>query len=462
MMPRIHCLAVALLTLLGLAAVPVRTYAQLTIPGVLGSQLAESERGDPISLTLLQPFRGPLPAEGVTLGALNEVTVHSSKRAVGVVDDLHANGRFISAVIATGRSRGAPQILVRWPQIDEGGAMNDHGTLLNLHGHFEEPQIRLLWAHRPDRRFYIGYSQTRYTADGTTNLYQNIFTIFPDTPPFHLETQTRLATLGAVVPLARRVTAEVLLGRGTSPGSLTVEDSTARLQIPLQDAGTVAAGALRYHAAPRSTLFLFGSLSDFSGTGAVLREGDRSIGTGTTTRREDEIGLGWQRDISASRRLTLHYDRSHARWDTQGLIPDPRDLNTQLPLASNLNYHAGYRVGKQMWGLSWEHEARARHTLRVGYDYVIVATHIQADYNARVFGFPHGDESSQDQTGLRGHLIQIRYAFPVSGLNSALSVSQVIPARLRGGSHGIGGGGGGGGTTTYGGWTLGWSLNHPF
>ena len=438
--------------------------AQISYPSLLSTPFDDSPSLSGLSPTLLQPRPETLPAPGITWEGRDELTVHTNKGRQGLLEDIHANGSLWTLRAALRKSAAAPQLYLSQRSLETGLIDNDGGKALQWRGHFRQPEIRLSWPLPHRGLAYAGYRETTYDADGTTRLYENVFTIFPQTPPFRYESREYLALAGLRLPLSASWTAEAVLGRREEPSRLTLSQPVASTQIilPFGDSGITMLLALRQRLTHSSSLTAFFGGETLQGTGSVEREMARIVGSANTTHRQESGGLGWQRNFGEHRTLGVFLETSRDRWQTSGFVPDPRGLQTTYPLTSDLHYGASYTLRKEGLGVRWSHITSGRQEFHGMAQLLHLSVRSDADYAIRYFGLPKAGRTSYQQARVQVILLSGRYVYPWKRFRFGLEATQLIPLGAGGGGGGNGGGSDGGGSgeaaserrMTSGGWAL--------
>ncbi len=440
--------------------------AQVSAPSLLDSQFDGPDEETALHLTLLQPFSGPAPTPGVTWEGRDELTVHTNKGRQGLLEDLHANGSLLTLRLSLGRSPSAPRLLLRRESLETGGTDNESGDALYFRGHFRRPEAALSWPLPRQGLASVGYRQTDYTADGTTHLYNNLFTIFPDTPPFRYEGRERLVWAGARSPLAKTWQVEGIVGSESEPSQILLRQDGLPTQValPMRDAGLTALLAAQRRLPRGEILSAYIGGEHLSGRDEVDREGGRAIGTAVTTHREAGGGLGWLRPFGGSRRLGLYAEIADDRWETRGFVPDPGELQTRYSLTSDLRYAARYSAAKRTLGASWEQNYHSGQTLHGTIQFLTLTLHADAAYSVRFFGLARSGQTFYEPSHLRAFLLRGRYTVPINHLRLGLEASQLVPlANHSGGSNQASTGlPDPDRRTTTGGWALNLRIERPF
>lgn len=431
--------------------------AQISYPELLTSQFEDSPSPSGLYSTLLQsrPDTNLLP--GVSWEVKDELTVHVNKGRQGLVEDIHASGSLLRLRANLGNSSRCPQLVLSRRTLETGLVDNDGGKALHFRGHLYQPEIRLDWPVTHRMLAYAGYRETSYAADGTTHLYDGIFTIFPTTPPFRYQGRERLALVGLQLPLSRTWSFEAVAGRKEEPSRIQLSETgdATRLTLPFGNTGLTGLIAIRRRLSDRTSLLAYLGGESLRGIRAVERESSRDVGSAETTQREESLGLGFQREFGAHRTLSFFLESSREHWRTQGFVPDPRLLQTGYSLTSNLHYGASYAISKDGLGMRWSQIGSSGQELHIAARLLQVSLRGDANYDVRFFGLLKTGRTTYRQDRLQVLLLQSRYIYPVKSFRIGMEASQLIPLRSGGGP------GGGGGASdnadhrvTSGGWML--------
>jgi hypothetical protein len=193
------------------------------------------------------------------------------------------------------------------------------------------------------------------------------------------------------------------------------------------------------------------------------------VGQSADARLTRTTGLGWQRRFGGSRALTIYGEQDQQRWDVHGEVPTPSEIGIDEPYAHDLFFSAGYDVRDEVVGVSWNENYGANHALYLDYRYGEVQANVDASEGLILLFFPAGQATNESIDNLNGHILQIRYRFPIWRLQAMLGALQVIPATSGASTSGVttSSGGGTGGSAlgprhTYGGWALTWQLGYEF
>ena len=280
-----------------------------------------------------------------------------------------------------------------------------------------------------DGQVYLGVRGSAYNADGTTRLYESIFTIFPQTPPFRYQGRERLVLGGLCLPLSRLWTAEAAAGYKDEPNRLELSESGSAAQVlfPLRDSGVTSSLAIRRQLTGDTALFLALSGERLSSKAPVEREGGRQIGEALTTHREAGWGTGWQKAFGPRRTLGLFWETAQERWETGGAVPNPADLQIQYALTSDLHYGAQYALTRHAFGINWSQQDRRQRSLQASVQLLALQVHAEAAYDIRFYGLPQAGRTSYTQNNLRVAVIHVGYAFPLRPVQLGLEASQLIP-----------------------------------
>ena len=455
-----------LLILLLLPLLPAA--GQVSAPGLLDSQFSGTGGSAAMRLTLLQPFRGESDAPGIAWEGRDELTVHVNKGKQGLLEDLHANGSVLSVRVLLGHSAFAPRLLLRREQLGIGAVDNESGDALHFRSRFDQPEGRLTWPLRNGGQAYAGYRTSSYEANGTTRLYDNIFTVFPQTPPFQYREQERLALAGLSRPVSHWWSLEAVAGYKEEPSSFALSQAGSPVQIvlPLRDSGITSMVAVRRRLAPDRALFAYLGGERLSGTAAVEREGSRQIGEAVTTHREASWGVGWQRSFGERRSVGIFWETAQERWQTLGTVPNPGDLQTQYAFTSDLHYGGQYALTRHTLGLNWDQQDRHDRTWQGSVQFLTLKVNADAAYDVRFYGLRRAGQTTYSRNNLRAAAVRLGYTFPLHPLRIGLEVSQLIPFPGAKASHS-----GVSGTTgpadpnsrsTSGGWTLSLKVERLF
>lgn len=434
--------------------------AQVSYPGLLESRFDDTRTLSGLASTLLQSHPETLAEPGIVWQGSDELTVHTNKSREGLLEDAHANGSFAALRVALRKSPNAPQLVLSQRTLAAGLVDNEGGKAFHLSGNLRQPEARLLLSLRHHGLTYLGCRETTYNASGTTTLYNNLFTIFPKTPPFRYEGRERMVLAGLRLPLSPAWTAEGIVGYNAEPSRVVLhQDGTStQIMLPFNASGLTALLAVRRRLTARSNLLAYLSGESLRGTAAVQRESSRSIGSADTTHRESGGGLGWQQTLGERRTFGVFLETARDRWQTSGFVPDPGDLQTNYPLTSDLHYAAGYTLRKDTLGIRWTQTASGRQEFQGNIQLIQASLHGEADYAVRLFGLPKSGQTTYRADHLRVLLLRGEYTLPWRRFRFGLEASQLIP--LGSGSSGSGGGSSGGGAasadhrTTSGGWAL--------
>jgi len=445
------------LALLG-GGVPAQ--AQVSYPGLLNSQFDDSPVQMGMQATALQPTFSALPSPGISWEERDELTVHTDKGRRGLLDDLHANGSLVTVRAALGPSAASPQLLLRRQSLETGLTDNEGSQDFRGRGHFRQPEARLLWPLSHHGLAYAGYRQTIYNLDGTTRLYDNIFTIFPSPPPFRYEGREQLVLVGLRVPLSPDWTVETIAGQKAEPSRLTLHQDGTAIQVilPLHDAGATGLLAARRRLPGGSALLLYVGGEALRGSAAVEREAAHSIGAADTTHNQQSGGLGWQHPFGGRRSLGVFLETARDRWQTQGFVPDPGALQTGYRLTSDLHYGASYVIRKDLLGVRWSQIYSGHQVFHGTLQLIQLSLRGDADYAVRYFGLGKAGQTSYQQNRLRVLLLRGSYAIPWNRFRLGLEASQLIPLGAGSGgsasSGGVSAGPDSDPRTTSGGWAL--------
>jgi len=436
--------------------------AQVSYPGLLTSEFDDPQTPLGMAPTLLQSRPEILPPPGAVWEGHDELTVHADKGRQGLLEDVHANGYKVGVRAALGPSPNTPQLVLSRFSLDTGLADNEGGKAFHLRGRFRQPEVRLLWPLRHGDLAYAGYQETEYEANGTTRLYDGLFTIFPQTPPFLYQGRKHLALAGLRVSLSLDWTAEAVAGQVSEPSRLTLhqDGNATQFTLPFGDSGRTVLLAIRRRLTPQSSLTAYLSGESLHGSGNVMREQERVIGSTDTTHREDGGGLEWQRAFGEHRTVGFFAEASRDRWQTRGFIPDPRALQTGYPFASDLSYGASYVIRKNAVGVRWRQATAAGREFQGNIQLVEASVFGDAHYAIRDFGLQKMGQTLYREDKLHFLLLRGSYRVPWQRFRLGLEASQLVP--LGGGGSGRGGSAGGGGSgatsvdrrTTTGGWAL--------
>lgn len=444
--------------------------AQVSYPGLLNSGFDDPQTPLGMAPTLLQSRPEALPPQGAVWEGRDELTVHTNKGSQGLLEDVHANGFRVGVRAALGKGPDAPLLVLSRFSLETGFADNEGGKAFHLRGQFRQPEARLLWPLRHQGLAYAGYQETDYEASGTTRLYDGLFTIFPQTPPFLYQGRKHLALAGLRLPLSANWTAEVVAGQVSEPSRLTLHQSgnATQFTLPFGDSGRTALLAVRRRLDSRTGLTAYVSGESLRGSGEVLREQGRVIGSANTAHREDGGGLEWQQAFGERRTVGVFAEASRDRWQTRGVIPDPRTLQTGNPFTSDLLYGASYVIRKNAVGMRWRQATVGGREFLGNLQFVEASVFGEADYSVRDFGLQKIGQTTYRQDHLHLLLLRGSYLVPWHRFRFGLEASQIVP--LGGGSNGGAGGGGssGGGVaspdrrTTTGGWALNLRIERLF
>jgi len=403
--------------------------AQVSYPALLDSQFDSSDTETAMHLTLLRPFGAATPGPGVSWEGRDELTVHTNKGKEGLLEDFHANGSIVFLRLPLGHSSHSPLLVLRRQTMDTGAVDNESNDALHFRGRLRRPEIQFLWPISPQALAYAAYRRTDYDVNGTTRLYENLFTIFPSTPPFQYDGRERLELAGLRYSLSSAWTLEFVGGRQSEPSRLmlTQDNLPTQVTLPLRDAGYTSLLAVRRRLSAVSDVSAYVGRNRLAGTDAVLREGSRTIGNATTTHRESSAGVGWLRVLSPRRRLGIYGEVTRDNWETQGVVPNPGELQNNYPLTSDLHYDARYTAAKRALGVSWNQSYGGGQELHGNLQFLTLDLHAKADYTVRYLFLAKSGQTSYNQSALRALLLRGDYAFPIKSLRVALEASQLIP-----------------------------------
>lgn len=443
--------------------------AQLSLPDVTDTLFDRTDGSLNSRPLLLAPFADGLSRTGIALQGEDQQTVRQTQPGRGVLEDLHANSS--GAIVRVGSGSNRLWGYLHAEHLSDSGTLDQPPTTIGLSGNLDETDAAVIW---PIQKFTLrmGYEHDRYSAGGQSSLYANLFDIFPPEPPLSLDKREDLGTASLAFHVASAWIIEADLGVEGSPGhvALTSPSSPANLIIPLSDHGASYLYTLEYMASRESSLYAFAGSGSFHGSGNITTN-LATVGQSADSRLTRTAGLAWRRRFGGSRELTLYAEQDQQRWAIHGGVPNPSQIGIDQPYAHDLFFNAGYDVRDEIAGLSWSQSYGANHSLYLDYRFGEIQANVTAGEGLILFLFPAGQETNQSIDNLNGHILQVRYRFPLWKMQATLGALQVIPATSRASTSGIttssgGGSGAGGGALgprhTYGGWALTWQLGYSF
>ena len=207
---------------------------------------------------------------------------------------------------------------------------------------------------------------------------------------------------------------------------------------------------------------------------------DRYVGDARSTysQRTQGVALQWTRGAHGAQIVSVLAASALTRFGTQASNLRTDLVGIDASGADRVGYYVSGRLTQRIVGVSYEKSVPAGRRFRADYRYIELPTYVKYGSLARFFllGTDIGD--TFDVPDARGHLLRLRYGFPVRfgkrrgdpdrAPIALFDAAQVVPLpiRNRGGGNASGneGGSAGGDTSskTRGGWTLGFALIQPF
>lgn len=446
-------------------------FAQLSLPNVTDSLFDRTDGGVNGRPLLLAPFAGGLTRPGIAAQGEDEETVRQTQPGRGVLEDFHANTQSAIARLGAGTNTHGFWAYLHAEHLANSGTLNQGATVLGLSGNLNESDLGLVWPIR-HLALRLSYEHDRYTAGGQSNVYANLFGIFPPEPPLSFEKSEDLGEASVVYQIAPAWNVEADFAEESSPGDVTLTDPTSltSLTVPISDHGGVYTYTLRYAPSREAAIYAFAGSGSFHGNGNIDREAGLVVGQSTDSRLSRQGGLAWQERFGGSRALTLYGEQDQERWKVAGGIPNPAQIGINLSGARDLGFGADYDIRTYIAGLSWDERYGASHSLYLDYRYGQIFANLAASEGAVLYIFPTGQSTIDDFNNLKGHILQVRYRFPLWRLQAMVGGTQVIPATAgpagTTSSGSTSGGGAGGSSTgprhTYGGWAITWQLGYDF
>ena len=416
-------------------------HAQFSAPDIATTQF--DQYGTPPSLFDLSLTHTAIPPilSSLTVGVDDQLTVQTDQKGRGRIDDVHNNGRYVVLRYVVRTARCQPVITLENDTSANTLDLNDAKTTTDGSGNSNQRSLSVQVPLGRNALMRLGYGRQEYANGGITNLYQNTFGIFEQTPNFEVQKQFNSGVLDLVSRIWGGMQAELQGVQESAPGRilLTQPGSPTSLAFPLSDRGDEYTLGFKAQLPDHSHAQFFRTQGSWAGADSVLREDNRIIGSQSDRRTQSETGIGWYGSEDRPVRYRLFYTSRRDSWTAQGTVPNGEDLGLPVPFAGNVQYNAGYDLLQKTLGMDYEHDlsngfrvgalrlSHCTQTLTLGYRYITLRPDLNASYSLVALFFPLSGATSSGGTWLRAHELNVGYAIKTSAVVVQLGVDQLIP-----------------------------------
>lgn len=444
-----------------LCCVQCRCWGQLSVPNVLQTPFDQQNTPSIFNLRSINPDE-PINSY-LKSGVMSELTARTNETGKGRVQDFHTNGHYN---VASWHPDKRSRLTVAKSNLATKYFLNDTHTQVDASGKLSIQSIMYESLLKNNWSVRISGASQDYYANGSTNLYNNIFGIFTNTPPLTIEKNVNGVSVDLRSPYYRGWRSEIIYSLKNSPGKIYLNNSgdITSLTLPLSDSGSEYIFAVDRRLSHDTNIVLYNGHGSWFGNDRIMREGNQSIGTGSNRRSQDNTGIGLIKTAKGYQ-WNIFFNSYHNVWNTEGQIPHGYDLGLSVPFAGNIIYKAAYDLRVNTLGINYSHEISSNHNIDIGYRWITARPWFGSSYSLNILFVPTGDETEIGGEWFRSHEIQLGYTVRCHNISYRFECNQLIPVATNSGSSNSGGSGSSsktGSKTSDGGRYIGFSVTTDF